>query len=65
MKNRCKTITGFVLLFTVMFSTVSAENEDNNSKADTIRETSYRAMVPYDVYVTYNKTTHFIFPSAI
>lgn len=67
MKNILKTIITSVLVFllTGMPSGVQAQTEDSiRVLADTL-DTTYGAIVPHELLVTFDKTTHLIFPSAI
>jgi conjugative transposon TraN protein len=68
MKYAMKIITAMMCCWITTVSVVKAQTEENPVPADTLTatpDTAYGSITPYEILVTYDKTTHVIFPAAI
>ncbi len=69
MKNILRIISAVLTFLTAASSKVQAQTEDSlRVPVDTIQapvDTAYGKIAPHEILVTYDKTTHIIFPSAI
>lgn len=69
MKNAIKILAVLLIFCSVaIHSGLKAQNEETPLPSDTLNappDTSYATIAPYEILVTYDKTTHVIFPSAI